>query len=97
MLSSPKLRKGIFFWPFLALLIVQLEECDRKQGKRGGVTCSKGTRAGSPTHVRCRASAQLVARTTHVLSGAPKRDFETFFPKTILPAQWCLKRVISFS
>ena len=35
-----------FFGLFLALLIVQLEEGDRKQGKRGGVTRSKGTRAG---------------------------------------------------
>ena len=33
------------------------EECDGKQGKRGGVTRSRGTRAESPTRVRCRASA----------------------------------------
>ena len=47
----------IFLWPFLALLIVQLEEGDRKQSKKGGVTCSKGTRAGSRTQVRHRALA----------------------------------------
>ena len=32
------------------------EECDRKQGKRRGVTRSKGTRAGSQTRVHCRAT-----------------------------------------
>ena len=32
------------YWPFLALLTVQLEECDRKQGKIGGV--AKGLRPG---------------------------------------------------
>ena len=46
-----------FFGLFWLYLIEQLEELDRKQGKRRGVTRSKGTRAGSRTRVRCRASA----------------------------------------
>ena len=49
--ATPSVEEGFFFffWPFLALLTVQLEECDRKQGTRGGVTCSIGPRARSRT------------------------------------------------
>ena len=64
----------LFFWPFLALLIVQLEECDRKQGKREGVTRSKGTRAGSQTPVRCRASAHG----SHATNQAKRRPYFNF-------------------
>ena len=42
---------------FLAFSDSTAEELDGKQGKRRGVTRSKGTRAGSRTRVRCRASA----------------------------------------
>ena len=61
----------VCFWPFLALLIVQLEEGDRKQGKRGGVTRSKGTQAGNQTQVRCRASAHGSRALPTELSGTP--------------------------
>ena len=59
------------YWPFLALLTVQLEECDRKQGKIGGVTRSKGTQTGSRARVRCRASAHGSHVLPTELSGAP--------------------------
>ena len=52
-----------YFLAFSGFIDSTAEECDRKQGKRGGVTHSKGTWAGSWTQVRCRASA--VARTTN--------------------------------
>ena len=45
-----------FFWPFSGFIDSADEECDRKEGKRQGVTRSKRTRAGSRTRVRCRAS-----------------------------------------
>ena len=69
-----------FFWPFLALLIVQLEECDRKQGKRVGVTHSKGTRAGSWTPVRrrvhgSRATNQAKRRPSNFLIQREKKVF----------------------
>ena len=47
------------------------EECDRKQGKRGGVTRSKGTRAGSRTRVHCRASAHGSCTLPTELSSGP--------------------------
>ena len=44
-----------FFWPFSGFIDRIAEECDRKQGKRGGVTRSKGTQAesnlGQPRHM----------------------------------------------
>ena len=43
---------------------------DRKQGKRGAVTCSKGTQAGSRTQVHCRASAHGMHALLE-LSGTP--------------------------
>ena len=51
------LRFFFFFWPFPGFIDRKAEECDRKQGKRRGVTRSQGTRAGSRTRLRCRASA----------------------------------------
>ena len=47
----------VCFLAFSGFIDRIVEECDRKQGKRGGVTCSKGTGARSRTQVRCRASA----------------------------------------
>ena len=47
-----------FFWPFLALLIVQLEDGDRKHGNSRGVTRSKGT------HVPLQSLGTWVARAT---------------------------------
>ena len=61
------------FLAFLALLIVQLKDSDRKQ--RGGVTNSKGTRAGSQTRVRCRASAHGTRMLPTELSSAPSFIF----------------------
>ena len=50
-------------------------EVDRKQGKRRGVTRSKGTRAGSRTRVRCRASAHGSRTLPTELCGAPVCSF----------------------
>ena len=55
---------------FLAFIDRIAEECDRKRGKRGGVTRSKGIQAGSWTQVRCRASAQGSRTLPTELSGA---------------------------
>ena len=57
MLNVPMFFFLSISWPFLALFDSTAEELDRKQGKRRGVTRSKGTQAGSRTWVRCRASA----------------------------------------
>ena len=65
----------ILFFPlsiclaFLALLTVQLKDGDRKQGKRGGTTHSKATRAESQTQVCCRDPAQGTRRLPTELSG----------------------------
>ena len=37
----------VFFWPFMALLKVQLKRRQETGWERGGVTCSKGTQARS--------------------------------------------------
>ena len=55
----------VFFWPFLK---VQLKIWQETGGERGGVTRSKGTRAGSRTQVHCRALPTE-------LNGAPKTVF----------------------
>ena len=59
------------FSAFLAFFIVQLEDSDRKQGKRGGVMDSKGTRARSQTWVRCSTSAHGTCMPPTELSGTP--------------------------
>ena len=66
------------FLAFLALFDSTAEEIDRKQGKRRGVTRSKGTRAGSRTRVRCRASAHGSRTLPTELCGARDRIFWTY-------------------
>ena len=78
--SCPKLTlKGsksfIFFWPFSGFIDRIAEECDRKEGKRGGVTRGKGTQAGSRTWVCCRASAHGLRTLPTELSSAPRPSY----------------------
>ena len=61
----------VFFWPFSGFIDSADEEFDRKQGKRQGVTRSKGTWAGSRTRVHCRASAHGSRALPTELCGAP--------------------------
>ena len=64
-----------FFLAFFGFIDRTTEECDRKQGKRGGVTRSKGTRARSRTRVRYRASAHGSHAPPTEPSGAPCHIF----------------------
>ena len=59
-----------FFLAFSGFIDRIAEECDRKQGKRGGVTRSKGTQAGSRACIPCRASAHGSRALPTELSGA---------------------------
>ena len=64
-----------FFLAFSGFIDSTAEEWDRKQGKRGGVTRSKGIQARSWTWVCCRASAHGMCPLPTELSGAPtKKD-----------------------
>ena len=78
----------IFFLAFSGFIDRIAEECDKKQGKRGGVTRSKGTRAGSETRVCCRALADGSCVLPTELSGAPGSGFLS--PPTLSPHQFRL-------
>ena len=66
----------LFFLAFSGIIIDRIaEECDRKEGNRGGVIRSKGTGARSRTRVRCRASAHG----SHFTNRAKRRYYMELF------------------
>ena len=67
--------QSVFILAFLWLYWKYSWRYDRKQGERGGVTCSKGNRAGSRTQVRCRASARGAHALPTELNGAQQSLF----------------------
>ena len=74
-----------FFSNFSGFIIDRTaEECDRKQGKSGGVTHSKGTQAGSRTRVQ--SLGIWVTRATNRIKRCPW--FDGLFSHSIVTADY---------
>ena len=82
-----------FCWSFSGFIDSTAEDCDRKQGKRGGVTRSKGTRAGSRTPVHRRASAHG-SRTTDQAKRRPKFSLLEVKFSLFLWFQYCVYALV---